>query len=160
MAKDKTLIEEKAQRLVEMTGKFCSGHLDDEYRQLCEKLIRKMSRKRNVPFFYGRMEIWAAASIHAIGRINFLFDRSFKPYISAQAISSYFGARKSTVSQKAKVICDMFKMHYWDREFSTSKMRESDPFANTMMVNGMIVNINDLPEEMQNVVRSERNGDR
>jgi hypothetical protein len=37
-----------------------------------------MSRKRNVPFLYGRMEIWAAAIIHALGSINFLFDTSKK----------------------------------------------------------------------------------
>ena len=47
-------------------------------KQLCEKLIRKMSRKRNVPFLSGRMEIWAAAVIHALGSINFLFDTSKK----------------------------------------------------------------------------------
>src|SRR3989338_11132808 len=107
MMKDKTLIKEKSRMLVEMTGKFCSEHLNNEYKQLCEKLIQKMSRKRNVPFLYGSMEIWAAAVIHALGRINFLFDKSFKPYASAEDISTYFGASKSTVSQKAKIIRDI-----------------------------------------------------
>jgi hypothetical protein len=47
--KDKAIVEEKAQKLLEMTGGFCKEYLDDDYRQLCEKLIRKMSRKRFVP---------------------------------------------------------------------------------------------------------------
>jgi Domain of unknown function (DUF6398) len=78
--------------------------LDGDYKQLCEKLIRKMSRKRTVPFLSGRMEIWAAAVVYALGSINFLFDKSFEPYATAEDICSYFGTSKSTTSQKSKVI--------------------------------------------------------
>ncbi|NOR78038.1 MAG: hypothetical protein GQ523_06390 [Methanophagales archaeon] len=56
--------------------------------QLCEKLIRKMSRKRNVPFLSGRMEIWAVAIIHALGSINFLFDTSKE---GSQKVKMYWG---------------------------------------------------------------------
>ena len=117
--RDKAIIEEKRKILVEMTAEFCNAYLDEDYKQLCEKLILKMSRKRNIPFLYGRLDIWAAAIIHALGSINFLFDQSFEPYVSGEGISNYFGTSKSTVSQKAKVIRDMFRMRYWDNEFST-----------------------------------------
>jgi len=126
--RDKVLIKEKMQRLIEMTTEFCDAYLDEEYKQLCEKLLKKMSRKKNVPFLSGRMEIWAAAIIHTIGVINFLFDKSFKPYISAGDISNYFGTSKSTISQKSRVIRDMFKLGYWDKEFSTAHVKKSDPF--------------------------------
>lgn len=135
----KAIITEKTQRLIEMTARFCDEYLDEDYKQLCEKIIRKMSRKRNVPFLSGQIEIWAAAIVYAIGRINFLFDRSFEPYVSGDDICNYFGTSKSTTSQKAKVICDMFKLGYWDKEFSTSHMMQSSPFSNLMMVNGFIV---------------------
>jgi len=130
MRDDRTIIEEKAQRLIEMTTGFCNAYLDEDYKQLCEKLIRKMSRKQIVPFLFGQIEIWASAIIYAIGSINFLFDRSFKPYVSANDICNYFNTSKSTTSQKAKVIRDMFKMRYWDNEFSTRHMIESNPFPN------------------------------
>lgn len=126
--RDKAIIEEKRKILVEMTAEFCNAHLDEDYKQLCEKLILKMSRKRNVPFLYGRLDIWAAAIIHALGSINFLFDPSFEPYVSAESISNYFDTSRSTVSQKAKVIRDMFRMGYWDNEFSTTHMIENKPF--------------------------------
>lgn len=126
--RNKILIEEKTQRLIEMTAGFCDEYLDEDYKQLCEKLIRKMSRKRNAPFLSGRIDIWTAAIIHAIGNINFLFDPNFKPYVSAGDISNYFETSKSTVSQKAKVIRDMFKMRYYDKEFSTTRMKESKYF--------------------------------
>jgi len=100
-----------------MTGVFCTQKLDDDYFQLCEKLIKKLGRKREVPFQRGKLEIWAAAVIYAIGSINFLFDKSFEPYITTDQISEYFGTKKSTVANKAQEIKDMFKMWHYDSEF-------------------------------------------
>lgn len=151
--RDKVFIEKEMQKLIEMTAGFCNAYLDEDYKQLCEKLIRKMSWKRNVPFLSGRMEIWAAAIIHAIGSINFLFDPGFEPYVSADEISNYFGTSKSTVSQKAKAIRDMFKMRYWDEEFSTTHMKDSNPFSDLVMVNGLIVPIQVLPPEIREIMR-------
>lgn len=48
--KDKSVIEEKTKKLAEMTASFCDEKLDDDYKQLCQKLIIKMKRKRIVPF--------------------------------------------------------------------------------------------------------------
>lgn len=44
-------------------------------------MIHKMARKRDVPFVTGRIEIWAAAVIHALGTVNFLFDKASQPAI-------------------------------------------------------------------------------
>ena len=66
-------IKEIEKKLIETTNEFCTQKLDDEYRQLCEKLIKKLGRKRDVPFQRGKLEIWAAAVIHTIGSINFLY---------------------------------------------------------------------------------------
>ena len=156
--RDKDLIEGKTQRIIEMTAGFCDAHLDEEYKQLCEKLVRKMSGKRNVPFLSGRMESWAAAIIYALGSINFLFDKSFDPYASGQDISDYFRTSKSTVSQKAKLIRDMFKMGYWDKEFSTNKMREDNPLSDMVMLNGLIVSKQALPQEIRREIIEEREG--
>lgn len=147
--RDKTRINEKAHQLISLTTAFCEQRLDDEYEQLCEKLIRKMSRKRNVPYLSGRIEIWAAGVIYALGQINFLFDRSFEPYATPDDICDHFGTNKSTTSQKAKVIRDMFKMTYGDDEFSTERNKENDPFAKLMMINGLIVPIDILESESQ-----------
>lgn len=142
--KDKVVIEENAKKLLEMTAGFCDKYLDEDYEQLCEKLLLKMKRKRNVPFLSGKLEIWAAAIIFALGRINFLFDKSFEPYATADDICNYFETSKSTTSQKAKLILDTFKMSYYDEEFSTERMKERNPLANMAMVNGFIVPIEAL----------------
>ena len=122
-----------------MTSQFCDQYLDEECKNLCSKLINKMARKRNVPFESGRLSIWAASIIHAIGSINFLFDASSRPYSSLDTLASHFGTSKSTTSQKSKLIRDMFKLDHYDSEFSTSKMKESSPFNDLVMVNGYIV---------------------
>lgn len=137
--RDKVLIEKKKKKLIELTAGFCDAYLDDDYKQLCEKLILKMSRKYNVPFLRGLMEIWAAAIVHAIGSINFLFDRSFEPYVSSKDMCNFFGTVQKTISHKAKYIRDMFKMRYYDKEFSTTYMKKRNPFSNLVMENGIIL---------------------
>jgi len=127
MSSKKETIKEKETKLLELTRSFCTEKLDDEYVQLCEKLVKKMGRKHDVPFKRGRLEIWAAAVIHALGSINFLFDKSFEPYVSARQICKHFGTKKPTVSNKAKTIKDMFSMRYFDPEFSTKGIASENP---------------------------------
>ena len=126
--KDRQKIEAISQELNRLTGEFCDRYLDEEYKQLAEKLILKMKRKRQVPFLRGRVNTWAAATIYALGQINFLFDQSSEPYVAATDIPKHFGVSRSTVGQKAKLIRDTFDLFYWDPEFSTQAMRDSNPF--------------------------------
>ncbi|HET54539.1 MAG TPA: hypothetical protein ENN33_04910 [Ignavibacteria bacterium] len=149
-------IKQKEEKLLEMTGAFCTQKLDDDYFQLCEKLIKKLGRKRDVPFQRGKLEIWAAAVVYAIGSINFLFDKSFEPYMTADQISEYFGTKNSTVSNKAREIKDMFDMWHFSPEFSTKRMTESNPFNKMVMVDGFIVPIDTLPDDLQQMVRDAR----
>lgn len=153
---DKKKIKEREKKLLEMTGMFCSQKLDDDYFQLSEKLIKKMGRKRDVPFKRGRLEIWAAAIVYCIGSINFLFDKSFEPYITAQEISDYFGTKNSTVSNKARQIREMFKLKMFDNEFATEHVNETNPFNDLVMVDGLIVPLSSIPENLQELVRKER----
>ncbi len=153
---DKKEIKEREKKLLELTGMFCSQNLDDDYFKLCEKLIKKMGRKRDVPFKRGRLEIWAAAVIYAIGSINFLFDKTFEPYIKAQQISDYFETKNSTVSNKARQIRDMFNMAIFDNEFATEHMKKANPCNDLVVVDGLIVPLSSIPEELQELVKKER----
>jgi hypothetical protein len=139
MYPDKLEINEIKNQLVALTGGFCNTHVNSEYANICEALIMKMARKKSVPFVSGRVEIWAAAVVHAIGSINFLFDKKTKPYSTPDLIGEYFGTSKTTVTQKSKVIRDMFKMTYWDSEFSTQHMQKQNPYKNMAMLNGFLV---------------------
>jgi hypothetical protein len=122
-----------------MTAAFCRQHADAEYQRLCKKLIDQMARKRVVPFLSGRVEIWAAAIVYALGSINFLFDPSFPPHATPDALCNAFQASKRTVAQKAKLIRDMFNLGYYDLEFSTEHMAKNNPLSRLRMVNGFLV---------------------
>lgn len=154
-------IKELEEKLIELTQIFCDQKLDSDYKYLCEKLIRKLGRKRDVPFQRGKIEIWAAAVIHALGSINFLFDKSFKPYVTADQISEYFDTKNSTVSNKAREIKDMLNLWHFSPEFSTKKMIEDNPFNNLVMVDGFIVPLDTLPPILQKRVQEvrEKGGD-
>lgn len=152
----KEQVKEKEKQLLEITRAFCAQKLNDEYFVLCENLIKKMGRKRDVPFTRGKLEIWAAAVVHAIGSINFLFDRSFEPYISSKEMNEYFGTKGTTVSNKARIIKDMFDLWYYSPEFSTGAMQENSPFNNLVMVDGLILPLDNLPEHMQQIVLQAR----
>lgn len=136
---DKQRVQALQRQLTEMTAAFCRQHADVEYQRLCKKLIDKMARKRSVPFLSGRLEIWAAAIVYALGSINFLFDKSFLPHATPDTLCNAFQVSKRTVAQKAKLIRDLFKLEYFDPEFSTEHMAKNNPFARLRMVNGFLV---------------------
>ncbi|MCC7554320.1 MAG: tetratricopeptide repeat protein [Methanobacteriaceae archaeon] len=129
-------IKLKEDKLLEMVKAFCEKHLDEEYKDLSIKLVKKMGRKHDVPFKRGKLEIWASGVVYALGQINFLFDDSFSPYLSADDICDYFGTKKSTVGDKAKRIREMFKMQHFDKEFSTSQMKDK---GMVVMDNGFMI---------------------
>ncbi len=135
---EKTAIETRKNQIISLIKEFCSKRLDDDYFELSVRLVEKLGRKRTVPFMSGKIEIWAAAVIHALGTINFLFDKSFQPYVTVEEINDFFGTNKSSTGQKSKVIRDLLNLGYFDSEFSTTRMKENNPFDHLMMVNGFI----------------------
>lgn len=141
---DKQLLKERQQLIIDLVKDFCLEKINKEYFELSESLIKKLGRKRNPPFLTGQPEIWAAAVIHALGTINFLFDKSAEPYVSIDEINDFFKTKKSTTSSKSKLIRDLLKLRHWDNEFSTSSMQQNNPFANLMMINGIIISRDSL----------------
>ena len=130
---------ERQQLIIALVKPFCTQKLDDEYFEIAERLVKKLGRKRNVPFVTGQPQIWAASVIHAIGTINFLFDKASSPYATVDDINLFFGTNKTTTGSKSKQIRDLLKLGHWDNEFSTKRMAQQNPFANLVMVNGFIV---------------------
>ena len=129
----KEKINFRKQDLIKISRDFCIEHLDQEYAHLCEKMIEKLSRKRSVPFMSGRINIWAASVVWAVGRINFLGDKSFSPHMRQDELAKHFQTSPSTIGQKAKSICDMLKLNYYDSEFSTKYMLKNNPFAKVLV---------------------------
>lgn len=147
----------KTEELISLTSSFCKEKLNDEYEQLCTKMIQKLSRKRVCPFERGKLEIWAASVIYTIGNINFLFDKSFEPYIKSEEIHNFFGTKSSTVGAKSKLIRDLLKLDpHFDKDFSTSFMSEQNPLNRVVEIDGFFYPIDSLPEEFQEIIKEAR----
>jgi len=154
MAKqDKIEIEKRKVLIVDLIREFCSQKLDNDYFELSVRLIDKLGRKRVVPFMTGKIEIWAASVIHALGTVNFLFDKSFEPYVTVNDINGFFGTNKTTTGNKSKEIRDLLKMSWHNNEFLTQTRINKNPLNNLVSVNGLIVSIDTLPEEAKEAVR-------
>jgi hypothetical protein len=79
------------QTVTGLTDAFFALHLDSEYAEHARKLAAALCRKRPSSLARGKPETWAAGIVHALGSVNFLFDRSQKPYMIAGEIAEGFG---------------------------------------------------------------------
>lgn len=155
MSKEK--LKEKVDKITTLATNFCAEKLNEEYVELVEKVIGKLSRKRPSPLLRGKEEIWAAGVVHAIGHVNFLYDKSFEPYITFDELNDYFGTKKSSVGNKAADIRKMFKMNRMSNfDFMSKSIKEDHPLNNLVMVDGFIVPISSIPEEYQQMVKAAR----
>ena len=59
-----------------LTDAFCRDHLNDEYRELAQRMTAALCRKRPSPVVSGQPRTWACRIIYVLGQINFLSDRS------------------------------------------------------------------------------------
>lgn len=125
---EKPELKAREDEIVRLVTNFCNEKINAEYSSLCEKMVRKLGRKRSNPLERGRLEIWAAAVVYTVATTNFLFDKSFEPYLPLFEIHSYFGTSSTTIAQKAAQVRTMLKIRrYWDPEFFTKQMLVNNP---------------------------------
>lgn len=99
-----------AEQVVALTDDFCLAHLDEEYADLCRRLVGKLGRKRPSPLGRGGLHVWAAGVVYALAQANFLFDRSQTPHLSADWLSELLGVKKTTMANKGKLVRDTVGM--------------------------------------------------
>jgi len=155
MSKEK--LKERVDKITKLATSFCAQKLNEEYFALAEKVIGKLHRKRPSPLLRGKEEIWAAGVVHAIGHVNFLYDKSFKPHITFEELNEFFGTKKSSVGSKAADIRKMFKMNrVTNFDFMTDSRKQDHPVYNMVMVDGFIVPLSSIPKEYQEMVKAAR----
>src|SRR3990172_14457 len=111
------------------TDRFFSQHLNDEYCDLCRKLAAALARKRPSPLQQGDSNTWACAIVYAIGRVNFLFDKTQSPHLSAKELCSLFGLSQSTVSAKAGKIMKMMSTFQLDPRWCLPSLQADNPLV-------------------------------
>ena len=87
--------------IIALTDALCREKLNEEYAQLCREMAATLARKRPSPLVTGHVGTWACAIAYTVGAVNFLFDKSEKPYMRADELCAWFGVSKSTGGNKS-----------------------------------------------------------
>jgi len=137
--------------IVGSTDAFCAQHLNEEYAQLCREMVGVLSRMRPSPLVRGKPTIWACAIVYTIGRVNFLFDPSQAPHMSAATLCEQFGISQSTASAKSRLIWDMLDLMPLDADWCLPSNLEANPLVWMISVNGFTIDARYAPREVQEI---------
>ena len=83
---------------------FCRACLNEEYEVFAKGLLARIVYLPRMNLQRGRPEIWAAAMVTVIARLNYLLDSDTPESITMDAICDFFGTVKSTTGKKATAI--------------------------------------------------------
>lgn len=142
-------MREKYEAVTGITDEFCHEHLNAHYADLSRKMAAALSRKRPSPLASGRVSSWAAGIVYALGRVNFLFDRSQEPHMSAGELCEKIGVSQSTASNKSREIWDRLDLIQLHPEWCLPSRLEENPLAWIIEVNGLAVDARMMPKEVQ-----------
>ena len=100
----------------------------------------------NNPFGDGA---FATGLVHAIGMVNFLFDKTQSPHSKASDIYSYFGVSSQTGQAHSKKIRDLLRIGTFDPKWILPSQLDNSPMAWMLEVNGFMLDIRTMPLEIQ-----------
>lgn len=131
--------------VVRLTDAACRQGLNEEYAQLARKAAEVLSRKRPSPLLGGRVPGWACGIVYALGQVNFLFDKSFPPYLSPAELCGLFGVSAATGGTKAKEVRTLLRTEVMDPDWTLPSMMDRNPRAWFVMIDGLVVDARTLP---------------
>jgi Domain of unknown function (DUF6398) len=146
-------MRDRARTIIEVTDAACREHLDDEYGQIARRLVARLARKRPSPLARGDVRIWAAGVIYAVGQVNFLFDPTQTPHLTADQLAERLGVVKTTMANKAGLINRTLDIGIFEPDLTRLAMLEQHPMAWLVEVDGLVVDARMLPAELQDEAR-------
>ena len=133
--------KEKRERFSEVAAlleQFGQTHLDPELTGFTLELWRRLCRRQRMDCRRGKPPIWAAAVVHVIARINFLFDRTQPVNLTFDTICGWFQVNKTTVGSKAGEIERALRLRQHS-EPGLCRCEFIDMFTTVQLSNGMLV---------------------
>jgi hypothetical protein len=129
-------IRARVAEILAITDELCAACLDREYGELGRELVARLARKRPSPLARGDARIWAAGALYALGQINFLFDRSQRPHLTADQLAGHLGVVKTTMANKAVAIRRTLDLGYYEPGLTRQSLYDDHPLAWILQVNG------------------------
>jgi hypothetical protein len=122
-------IRPRVAEMLAITDELCGACLDREYAELGRELIARLARKRPSPLARGDVRILTAGSVYALGQINFLFDRSQQPHLTADELAGQLGVVKTTMANKAATIRRALGLGYYEPGLTRRSLYDDPPLA-------------------------------
>ena len=135
--------------VVHLMDEFCDQHLNAEYRELARDMAAALSRKRPSPLASGQPRTWACTIIYELGRVNFLSDPATHPHMTLAELCTAFGVGQSTASAKAHVIRNLLRVNRLNPSWMLPSLVETHPLVWMAEVNGVLVDLREMPREVQ-----------
>lgn len=142
-------MQDKFDGIVAITDEFAKTHLNEEYAQLIRYAVAALCRKRPSPLAKGRDKTWACGITHALGMVNFLFDPSQDPHMSAKDLYKTFGVSSSTGQAKSKLVRDTLDMYQMDPNWCLPSKVDNNLMAWMISVNGFMIDARSAPRHIQ-----------
>lgn len=142
-------MRERFEAVMAIVDSFCRDHLNDEYAVLCRRMAVAMCRKRPSPLAGGTAQVWACAIVYAVGKVNFLFDKSQNPHLSAVELCRLMGVSQASASAKSGRILDILNTMPLDPRWCLPGKLDDNPLAWMITVNGIVMDARRTPREVQ-----------
>jgi hypothetical protein len=139
------------ERIIGLTDEVCAQRLNREYRALARAMTAALCRKRPSPLASGLPRTWACGILYVLGRINFLGDPSFSPHMTTAELCAAFKVGESTVHAKARAIEKALATQPFDPQWMLRSLVEKNPLVWMAEVNGLLVDLRDMPREVQEI---------
>jgi hypothetical protein len=139
----------KYEGIIAITDQVCERHLNDEYANLSRKMAAALSRKRPSPLERARTKSWAAGILYALAQVNFLFDKSQTPHMSARELCQALEVSQGTASAKARDIWNIIDLYPLHPDYCLPSLLDDNPMIWMLSVNGLIVDIRGMPRGVQ-----------
>ena len=139
------------EQVVSLTDDVCTRRLNSDYRDLARAIAAALCRKRPSPLTSGQPRTWACGIVYVLGRINFLGDPSFPPHMTTLELCAAFQVGESTVHAKARAIENALGVESFHPRWTLPSMAEKNPLVWMVEVNGLLVDLRDMPREVQEV---------
>lgn len=142
-------VHDRFEAIVALTDSFCDLHLNVEYKEYCRLMAAELCRKGS-PVATGKPIGWASGIIHALGWVNFLFDKSQIPHMEASELAEKMGIPQATMAAKSKVIRDRLDLTPFHPDWTLPSGLAENPLVwMVQLKSGVVVDIRHAPQELQ-----------
>ncbi|MGD0088870.1 MAG: DUF6398 domain-containing protein [Planctomycetota bacterium] len=137
------------EEIAALTDAFCRQHLNEEYVEVCRRILTDLCCLRDSPLASGNAKGWAAGVVRSAGYVNFLADKAQKPHMATDQLCKLWGVGQSTVSAKHAAIRKALDLMPFYPPYSLKSNLANNPMVWMITVNGLMMDARTAPREIQ-----------